>query len=209
MKRLANGAIDLTGQVFRFLTVKERDTSPRRGVSRSARWWCECICGKMISVRADRLRKGKKSCGCRQERPSCSAERNYHWKGCGLISGEVWCDIRQSAKKRPHIEFSITIEEAWQIYLRQEGRCAITGVEIVFSKTTERRKRTASLDRIDSSKGYVSGNVQWVHKEINRLKWDMRQDEFIEWCMLVTAHSVTRLSEALRQESSLSLAQRQ
>jgi hypothetical protein len=41
---------------------------------------------------------------------------------------------------------------------------------------------TASLDRIDSSKGYIIGNVQWAHKMVNRMKNDMPQEEFIEFC---------------------------
>lgn len=44
---------------------------------------------------------------------------------------------------------------------------------------------TASLDRIDSSKGYIEGNVQWVHKRINKMKLDDSDTEFIEWCRLI------------------------
>jgi hypothetical protein len=43
----------------------------------------------------------------------------------------------------------------------------------------------ASLDRIDSSKGYIDGNVQWVHKEVNEMKMQATQNEFIEYCNLV------------------------
>ena len=44
---------------------------------------------------------------------------------------------------------------------------------------------TASLDRIDSSKGYIKGNVQWVHKEFNKMKLDLLDKEFIDICKLV------------------------
>lgn len=27
------------------------------------------------------------------------------------------------------------------------------------------------FDRIDPNKGYIIGNVQWVHKHINMMKW--------------------------------------
>ena len=40
---------------------------------------------------------------------------------------------------------------------------------------------TASLDRIDSSKGYQPGNVWWVHKRVNRLKNDFSMDELLYW----------------------------
>jgi hypothetical protein len=38
---------------------------------------------------------------------------------------------------------------------------------------------------IDSSKGYIEGNIQWVHKDINNMKWDFTQEEFINYCKLV------------------------
>jgi hypothetical protein len=50
-------------------------------------------------------------------------------------------------------------------------------------------KVTASLDRIDSSKGYVEGNVQWVHKRINIMKNDLSDSEFIEWCRVVSKNN--------------------
>ena len=39
-------------------------------------------------------------------------------------------------------------------------------------------KGTASLDRIDSTKGYVRGNIQWVHKDINWFKRDYPKISF-------------------------------
>jgi hypothetical protein len=50
---------------------------------------------------------------------------------------------------------------------------------------------TASVDRIDSSKGYIKGNVQWVHKTINKMKWGYSQGEFIEFCEAVVKHKGT------------------
>jgi len=44
---------------------------------------------------------------------------------------------------------------------------------------------TASLDRIDSSKGYESGNIQWVHKQLNNMKQALPENEFFEWIKLV------------------------
>lgn len=50
-------------------------------------------------------------------------------------------------------------------------------------------KRTtfnASLDRIDSSLGYIIGNVQWVYKGVNFMKGEMSHDYFIEMCKMIT-----------------------
>ena len=46
---------------------------------------------------------------------------------------------------------------------------------------------TASIDRIDSSKGYERGNVQFVHKDINAMKWNLSLAKFMEYCKLILA----------------------
>lgn len=53
---------------------------------------------------------------------------------------------------------------------------------------------TASLDRIDSSKGYVIGNVQWVHKTINTMKMDLANSEFIKLCQMVAKNHDNNVS---------------
>jgi len=47
----------------------------------------------------------------------------------------------------------------------------------------------ASLDRIDSSIGYVNDNVQWVHKDINMMKRIYTQEYFIYLCKLVSENN--------------------
>ena len=47
----------------------------------------------------------------------------------------------------------------------------------------------ASLDRIDSSKGYVEGNLQWVLSEVNMMKQQYSQDRFIEICKAVSINA--------------------
>jgi len=45
--------------------------------------------------------------------------------------------------------------------------------------------QTASLDRINSDMGYVEGNVQWVHRDINFMKGCLSQHNFIHLCQLI------------------------
>jgi hypothetical protein len=56
---------------------------------------------------------------------------------------------------------------------------------------------TASLDRIDNSKGYIVGNVWWVHKDINTMKMDFPLEQFRSYCK--------RVSEIAEREYSLKL----
>jgi len=55
--------------------------------------------------------------------------------------------------------------------------CALSGVKITYPKYSGDSKATASLDRIDSNRGYLRGNVQWVHKRVNIMKNNMTEKE--------------------------------
>lgn len=116
--------------------------------------------------------------------------RNTRWKGCGEISGNFWnhvIRVSQASKKRKSMDFSITIEYAWDLFLKQDRKCALSGLFLKIPYLDKQNKRigNASLDRIDSSLGYIEGNVQWVHKDINMMKRIYSQDYFIEMCTLV------------------------
>jgi hypothetical protein len=53
-------------------------------------------------------------------------------------------------------------------------------------KIASKTLTTASLDRIDSSIGYVEGNVQWIYKPLNTMKGTLSNQEFIQLCKEVT-----------------------
>lgn len=111
-----------------------------------------------------------------------AGEGSSYWKGFMDISGSYWGGLRKGARVRS-LEHSITIEYAWNIFIAQNRKCALSGIPIEFYKPrTPQSSQTASLDRIDPSKGYIEGNVQWVHKTINKMKMNLSQDEFIQLC---------------------------
>lgn len=110
------------------------------------------------------------------------------WKnkaGHHTISMRYWFSVTSQAKKR-QIDIDISVDDAYNKFVDQNGKCAISGMDIYFKTLGQKAtEQTASLDRIDSSKGYTKDNIQWVHKYINIMKWDLSQKEFIEWCTLV------------------------
>lgn len=161
---------------------------------RCAVWLCRCVCGTERQKNSKRLsailREGGGSCGCRTA-SSASRPLGQHsnWTGCGGISGTFWCSIRKDAVRRG-IPFEIDIGYAWQLFRQQAGRCELTGQRLTF--TGGRRRGTASLDRIDNDCGYVEGNVQWLHKDINRMKHTHSTARFIELCAMVAKHNGDR-----------------
>jgi hypothetical protein len=68
-------------------------------------------------------------------------------------------------------EFDLTLEYLKEIWDLQKGKCIYTGIELKnWNYHGNNSIYTASLDRIDSSKGYVRGNVQFVSRNINLMK---------------------------------------
>jgi hypothetical protein len=71
------------------------------------------------------------------------------------------------------------------IYHAQDGKCALSGEQMTHITGKGRVPTNISIDRIDSSKGYVPGNVQLVCAIINCMKNEHPQEEFIKFCQKV------------------------
>jgi hypothetical protein len=172
---------DLTGMVFGYLSV----TAESPTIDGVRQWLCvEQGTNKTGTVSAKDLLYGRRKSFSFQVKSGCMHKQ---WGGFGEISGNFWNEIKGKAMKRA-LEFSITIQQAWEVFLQQDGKCALTGLVIHMPKTNK-AKRTASLDRIDSTKGYTSGNIQWLHKDINIMKNVHSQDYFIQLCKAVANKS--------------------
>ena len=182
---------DFKGQVFGKLTVKEY--VGKKG--HNTIWKCECECGNYTEVLRTNLGKSTNSCGCSWR---VRGENNARWTGYKDISGRFWYAIKNNAEKRG-IKFDITIEYAWDLFLKQNNKCALSGLEIDVINGGSQRKIgfwcTASLDRINNSEGYVIGNVQWVHKLINRMKMDLPEDLFFKLCTLISKNKTCEVDD--------------
>jgi len=177
---------DIAGKQFNFLIPIEKADITRK--DRKPVWWCRCECGRRVKVLVQRLFNGKtKSCGCKLRGASSPG-----YKGTPHISKSYWNAVVRSATDRK-ISLSITIGYAEALFVKQNGKCAVSGLDLV---ACERRfssgRWTASLDRKDSSLGYEPGNVQWVHKDVNRMKWHYDQDYFVRLCTAIAKHQRSR-----------------
>lgn len=176
---------DIIGNKYNLLTVlkfygrKLIRTNPKTRY----RYFYECLCdcgNTMTTTRDNLLQQHTKSCGCLKRK--CGNE-NKCWRGCGELSLRKWTDIKNKAFER-NLIFNITINEAWDKFVKQDGKCALTGQKISFGKKAF-SKHTASLDRIDNMRGYESDNIQWLHKDINWMKGTFTTERFVELCKLV------------------------
>ena len=103
------------------------------------------------------------------------------------ISSLVLSKLKSGAKKR-NLEVKITIDDIWNVYVKQNKKCAISGIFISFAANHKEYisySAAASVDRIDSSKGYTIDNIQIVHKQINMMKQSLSDGDFINWCRII------------------------
>ncbi len=179
---------DLTGQKIGKWTVMHRVQANRRHTV----WRCICECGNVKDVYSTHLIQGN-SKACQKCYPK--GVNHHQWKGFGNISGDYWNSIQRGAfgnkGRRKAVDFSITIEYAWNLFLKQNKKCALSGLDLNINYN-ESCNHTASLDRIDSNLGYIEGNVQWVHKDINMMKRTYDQDYFITMCKLIAEKNKCR-----------------
>ena len=97
----------------------------------------------------------------------------------------LWSHAKQNAKKG-NKEFSITLED-----IVIPDVCPIMGTQITQIHGQGRLKTNASVDRIDSSRGYIKGNVQVISRLANTMKSNATPEELVAF-----AKGVLRLYES-------------
>lgn len=86
------------------------------------------------------------------------------------------------SRKNKLEECNLTVEFLKELLIKQLNKCALSGIEF----STEIKP---SLDRVDSNKGYIIGNVQLVTFMCNRMKSDFLQKDFIDMCRQITNYN--------------------
>jgi hypothetical protein len=90
--------------------------------------------------------------------------------------------LNHAAQRKKHLGFNIDIGFLLDLYEKQEGMCALSGEKMTFLAGFGKINTNISIDRIDSSLGYVRGNVQFVCDIVNRLKQNLQEKELYDWC---------------------------
>lgn len=145
------------------------------------RWVRNCpFCGIEIS----HLRRNY--CGhaalLKQPCKRCSNATNHPSGMHGPVRVAWYNSFEKSALSRGYC-WEITISDIATLYELQNGRCALTGWPISWS--SQKWEHTASIDRLDNTRGYLLNNVQLVHKSVNMSRGTMEIEDFVEMCKAV------------------------
>lgn len=91
---------------------------------------------------------------------------------------------------QPLVLLLLKTELLWE---KQKGVCPYTGIKLKLAEYKANHNDpiyTASLDRIDSNKGYIKGNVQFISTAINYMKNNMSNEDTIKLCKIIAKHVV-------------------
>ena len=88
----------------------------------------------------------------------------------------------RNCKKR-YKDFNLSIEDLKNQWELQKGICPYSKISLDLPEYKKRVhfSNRASLDRIDSSKGYVKGNIQFVSTLVNFLKSNLSHEETLDF----------------------------
>lgn len=151
---------------------------------------CICInCGHKFRQDGYSTRIGRQGCKhCRKNKNWNPLVANEPYE-VGKISRHWWAkriiaNVTKRRRRNPEFEYDITMKYAWEQFLKQQGKCIYTKIELTFPEDGS-QGGTSSLDRIDSSKGYIKNNIQWVHTNVNNMKGTLAHVDFINLCALI------------------------
>lgn len=128
----------------------------------------------------------------------CSGEsNNEHLKKYNkentqyLISGnrkDDYSGLREHFRrvKKRDKNYNITLDDLLEIWDKQNKICVYSGVKLNHPNDGGSNIFKASLDRIDSDKGYVKGNIQFISVVCNYAKNNMTHEEMLEFCKIIS-----------------------
>lgn len=96
--------------------------------------------------------------------------------------------LRSNAVSR-NKSFSVTWEDLQAQYIKQEGKCFYTDIEMLLAYSTKTHivcpPEQLSVDRIDPNKGYEPDNIVLCCYCINNFKGDSDLETFKKFCLAI------------------------
>lgn len=169
--------IDLSGQRRGNITIIKR--VPTVGRSRGTYWLLRCDCGNEIEDCSSNLNSGnRKTCGTQCPFHLARVRHGRAPGESGLVQAWNLCRRRALRKGKNGIEFTITQKEAFGFFQSVCHYCGCPPANIAKSNTEYGKCFYSGLDRIDSTQGYVKGNIVPCCWNCNRMKGSLSYDAF-------------------------------
>ena len=99
---------------------------------------------------------------------------------------ELCRNLTNNAKSRG-IDSKLERGDVIRLIQRYHGKCALTGYHLTYGRDARHVNNiyNVSVDRIDSSMGYTTDNIQPVCWIINKMKSDLTMDQLFNLCFKI------------------------
>lgn len=178
--RADQASAHMVGRKWGRLTVLSRAGSPPQ---KNVTWLCRCDCGNEVIVVGNYLRSGDtKSCGCLWRDTVCLPEGEAAFNS-------IVRNLKQSAKRRD-LELALTDEQVRALITQPCYYCGAEPAQVgsAISRGWNGIFLYNGIDRQDSSRGYIIGNVVPCCTACNKAKSTMTTDQFRSWVVKVYEH---------------------
>lgn len=116
-----------------------------------------------------------------------SEENKNHIKSMAGNKKDEYTGFRtllSSCKKR-NKDCDIDLPFLKSLWEKQKGKCAVTGVDLELKRSYNKNYQ-ASIDRIDSKKGYIKGNIRFTSVSVNWLKSNLDDNHLREFFQIAS-----------------------
>ncbi len=96
---------------------------------------------------------------------------------------KILTSLKQRHKAKNYEGATVSLDYLSRLYDQQRGICAISNIPMHIS--TDHSDFSVSPDRIDTSKGYIEGNIRLVCARVNLMRGAMNDHDLVWWCRAV------------------------
>jgi hypothetical protein len=154
-------------------------------------------CNKLYFKDGSEVRRNKKRGADNYCSLSCSSIINHKQLDSGNVKNlkgstkaDKYTGLREHFRRAKYRnqEVNITLDDLLEQWVKQDSICPYLGVSLIhpIRIIDEGLIYMASLDRIDSSIGYLKGNIQFISAAANLAKNNMTHEQMIEFCKIIT-----------------------
>lgn len=157
----------------------------------NSRWCAEflCDCGKVVYYHLSKVVTGnRKSCGCKCPVTGYREKKSRYEEDYPFYI--IFNKVEFNAVNRG-IAIEINYLDIKEVWIKQNGFCKYSGLKLDLPNTWIEMKisTSASVDRINSDLSYTKDNICIVHKDVNRMKLDLEEETFINYCKLISEYT--------------------
>lgn len=90
--------------------------------------------------------------------------------------------------KRRNKNYNITLDDLLNQWIKQDGICPYTKLKLIHPRGRDKSEPyfIASLDRVDSTKGYIKGNIQFISMMANFAKNNSTHEQMMKFCEIIS-----------------------